>query len=63
MRDNKFENVEHDLKKKAALLTVTGRYRESLNIMIYLMDSRNRGKSTPVIMPQHDQHNSKVTKY
>ncbi len=41
------------LEKKAAYLTVTGRYRESLNIMIYLRDRRERDKNLPLILPSH----------
>jgi len=40
------------LKKKAAYLTVTGRYRESLNIMIYLRERRNRDRNLPLILPR-----------
>jgi len=50
------------LKRKAAYLTVTGRYRESLNIMIYLRDRRERDKNLPLILPRQratDQKRSK----
>ena len=46
-------NLDRDqLKQKAAYLTVTGRYRESLNIMIYLRERRERDKNLPLILPR-----------
>jgi hypothetical protein len=50
------------LMKKAAYLTVTGRYRESLNIMIYLRDRRERDKNLPLILPRQRGTNPKRTK-
>lgn len=50
------------LMKKAAYLTVTGRYRESLNIMIYLRDRRERENNLPLILPRSSGTNQKRTK-
>ncbi len=50
------------LMKKAAYLTVTGRYRESLNIMIYLRDRRERANNLPLILPRNSSTNLKRTK-
>ena len=50
------------LMKKAAYLTVTGRYRESLNIMIYLRDRRERENNLPLILPRNSKTNQKRTK-
>ncbi len=61
MRDETV-TLDHDqLKKKAAYLTVTGRYRESLNIMIYLRDRREREKNMPLILPRQQGNTLKRT--
>lgn len=62
MRDVEKRHKERDLRQKAATLTVTGRYRESLNIMIYLMDRKARGKDLPVVLPNIARRSFKGTK-
>lgn len=63
MREDVVTMDREQLEKKAAYLTVTGRYRESLNIMIYLRDRRERKNNLPLILPRQntaDQKRSKV---
>ncbi len=62
MRDESVTLDRDQLKKKAAYLTVTGRYRESLNIMIYLRDRRERDKNLPLILPRRHATDQKRTK-
>jgi len=52
MREESVSMDREQLKQKAAYLTVTGRYRESLNIMIYLRDRRERDNNLPLILPR-----------
>lgn len=62
MRETRARFDEEELRKRAAILTVTGRYRESLNIMIYLMDRRNRQRNLPLIIPRPTTRSSKSPK-
>lgn len=62
MRDDVVTMDRDQLKKKAAYLTVIGRYRESLNIMIYLRDRRARENNLPLILPRQPAADQKRTK-
>lgn len=61
MREDVVTLDRDQLKKKAAYLTVTGRYRESLNIMIYLRDRRERENHLPLILPRQHATGQKRT--